>query len=110
MEELIKHAAIKTSDGEIVTGKSHAHAYEKALPKKFGTSPGDQGFVTNTGRYVGREEGGKIALASGQIVKETNFLFSEDLWDIGYEGIHDYSEAEGYYINEEKKELFRGKA
>lgn len=45
----------------------------------------DQGFITSTGRYVDREEGLKIALASGQPMidhpsRHNRLLFSEDLW------------------------------
>lgn len=43
----------------------------------------DQGFVTNKGRYVDRQEGVVIARNAGQIIKKTspdNYLFSEDVW------------------------------
>lgn len=45
----------------------------------------DQGFITSTGRYVGREEALKIALSSGQPMidhpsRNDTWLFSEDLW------------------------------
>lgn len=45
----------------------------------------DQGFITSTGRYVDREEGLQIALASGQPMidhpsRHDRLLFSEDLW------------------------------
>lgn len=45
----------------------------------------DQGFLTSTGRFVGREEALKIALASGQPMidhpsRHDRLLFSEDLW------------------------------
>lgn len=43
-----------------------------------------QGFVTDTGRFVDREEGARIAIASGQAdpakMTYTDMLFSEDLW------------------------------
>lgn len=42
-----------------------------------------QGFITNTGRYVGREEACKIAKKAKQILIKTNptyMLFSEDVW------------------------------
>jgi hypothetical protein len=42
-----------------------------------------QGFLTNTNRFVDREEGAKIALASGQIKKlkyNRTTLYSEDLY------------------------------
>ena len=40
----------------------------------------EQGFLTNTNRFVGREEGAKIAFEYGQIKEETTRLFSEDLY------------------------------
>ena len=40
----------------------------------------NKGFLTNTNRFVDREEGGKIAFDAGQIKEETKRLFSEDLY------------------------------
>lgn len=42
----------------------------------------DQGFVTDAGRYVEREEAGRIAIAAGQTpaLRWGPQLFSEDLW------------------------------
>ena len=50
-----------------------------------GIGPDQQGFVTSTGRYVGREEALWIALESGQPMidhpaRHDRLLFSEDLW------------------------------
>ena len=45
--------------------------------------PDSQGFLTNTGRFVSREEGAQIAVAAGQIDKPkygATTLYSEDLW------------------------------
>lgn len=47
--------------------------------------PDDQGFLTSKGRFVGRVQGLKIALASGQPMidhpsRHATELFSEDLW------------------------------
>lgn len=39
-----------------------------------------QGFLTNTNRFVDREEGAKIAFSAGQIKKEIKTLYSEDLY------------------------------
>lgn len=43
---------------------------------------GDQGFITNTGRFVNRIEAIPIAQAAGQIIepKWPPLLYSEDLW------------------------------
>lgn len=47
--------------------------------------PYDQGFLTSTGRFVGREEALLVAMASGQPMidhpsRHALWLFSEDLW------------------------------
>lgn len=42
-----------------------------------------QGFITNTGRFVGRREAFLIAEKSGQLIRKTgqpDQLYSEDLW------------------------------
>lgn len=46
-----------------VTGRHNIGFYEK-----------EQGFLTNTNRFVDREEGAKIAFAAGQIEKEISTL------------------------------------
>lgn len=38
------------------------------------------GFLTNKNRFVDRKEGGDIAFRANQINKETDCLFSEDLY------------------------------
>ncbi len=50
-----------------------------------GRNPDDQGFLTSTGRFVGREEALNIAEAAGQPLidhpsRHPKWLFSEDLW------------------------------
>lgn len=49
--------------------------------------PKHQGFITSTGRYVGREEAMQLAIAAGQVDPKnrksgssSRDLFSEDLW------------------------------
>lgn len=45
--------------------------------------PDNQGFVTSTGRFVGRQEAMRIAKAAKQIERgkfQPDTLFSEDLW------------------------------
>ncbi len=49
------------------------------------TVPEDQGFLTSTGRFVGREEALLITIAAGQQLidhpsRHPTQLFSEDLW------------------------------
>lgn len=67
--ERLTSAALKIGD-QVFTGSTHGDAFEAAL--KAGVDPADivkvdmNGFVTSTGRYVGREEALQIAQASGQ--------------------------------------------
>lgn len=44
------------------------------------TGEHEQGFLTNTNRFVDRQEAAKIAFAAGQIEKEIQTLYSEDLY------------------------------
>lgn len=41
-----------------------------------------QGFITNTGRFVERDEALRLAVAAGQLVPQgrRTLLYSEDLW------------------------------
>lgn len=45
-----------------------------------GVGEHEQGFLTNTNRFVGREEAGVIAYNAGQTEKLKETLFSEDLY------------------------------
>lgn len=45
-----------------------------------GVGEHEQGFPTSKNRFVSREEAAKIAFERGQIDKEVNGLFSEDLY------------------------------
>jgi len=53
----IKSPAVKTPGGKVKTGKRHA-----LIPGK-----GKEGFVTDSGKFVGREEAGKIAKKARQV-------------------------------------------
>jgi hypothetical protein len=96
MIEYITHAAIYYQ-GKVYLGSRHCyigHAMVKSgcCPRPF---PGGeaQGFVTNTGRLVGRKEAAQIAIAAGQISKLPygEKLFSE--WVL----INDEREANSNY-------------
>ena len=68
--ESITAAAIRF-DGNLFTGKNHAEAImnmEEVFPdwKTSGIKP-DDGFVTSTGRYVKRDEAGRIAEQAEQL-------------------------------------------
>ncbi len=81
--ERIKCAAIRLKNGEIYEGRNHSEAYG-ACNKKHPIEEkahlnAKQGFVTSTGRFVSRKEGGEIAYNARQIQKQTEHLFSEDI-------------------------------
>jgi len=79
-KECISEAAI-LKNGRIYKGKRH-HNIIARIVNKTGIKPagGKQGFVTDNGRFVSREEAAKIAFASGQIKEQKERLFSEDLY------------------------------
>jgi hypothetical protein len=78
--ETIKSAAIKTPDGEIVTGQYHQEAYDKLGMLQEDSPPGiEEGFVTDKGHFVSREQASKISKQSGQLENPPKSLHSEDL-------------------------------
>lgn len=95
---LIKHAAVKSKDGLVITARSHAECFHKAhdLKIKMSQKADDQGFVDSIGHYVTRLQAADIAAKAGQVDKELHILFSEDLW--GSEGKYYYDEFEGYCL------------
>ena len=59
------------------------HSMSAYLPRRV--QPDEQGFLTSTGRYVGREEALAIVFAAGQErvdhpSRNDHTLYSEDLW------------------------------
>jgi hypothetical protein len=80
--ETIAQAAVKFSDGEVRTGQTHGSIVEAIDAKDLRGS--EDGFVTNTGRYVSREEAMKIAKKANQLkpeAKDKGGLFVEALED-----------------------------
>lgn len=79
---MITHAAIR-KDGVIYIGRRHCFImHHPAYPKGFHKFS-EQGFITESGKFLDREEGAKHALDCGQIKKlkySSRDLFSEDLW------------------------------
>jgi hypothetical protein len=71
----IVRAVIKKGD-EIYLGDSHSEII-KANPWKLKNC--EQGFLTDTGEFVGRKEAAEIAFNSGQIKEKKDQLYSEDL-------------------------------
>lgn len=87
MHETIERAAV-ILDGEIwqlPRPARHHHilwAIDQVTGRGIEGIPDNQGFVTSTGRYVGREEAACIAVMADQI-QEPRYgreLYSEDLW------------------------------
>lgn len=68
--EKIAAAAIKRGD-EIFTGRTHIDAItkmEERYPKWFDSEvPVNDGFITDAGRFVERDEAGRIASEAGQL-------------------------------------------
>lgn len=79
VDETITHVAIMTPHGIRSLEKPNRH---HNLFATYGKLEGTQGFLTNTGRFVDREEAWFIAREAGQlkIVHKSGFLFSEDVW------------------------------
>ncbi|MEK6882298.1 MAG: hypothetical protein AABY22_21950 [Nanoarchaeota archaeon] len=80
----IEESAIRRN-GVVWTGRRH-HEIIKTIIETLDIKrvDGEQGFVTNDGVFVDRQEGGRIALACGQI-KNLKYhktkLFSEDIFE-----------------------------
>jgi len=97
--EKIKHAAILRITGDITVGRDHGQCLHRSPPDTCE----EMGFMTSENRFVDREEAAKIAIKAGQIDRDTDLLFSEDMWEKHemYNGKHEYSLERGYYIDGE---------
>lgn len=83
---MITHVAIK-KDGKVYSlpkpNRHHNVIQHMARVLKMPTPiTGEQGFVDDKGRFLGREDGRAHALKIGQVEKtlEPDLLYSEDLW------------------------------
>jgi len=101
--EKIKHAAWKRNDGVVAIAKQHADCIRKSPPDTCMKGSENQGFVTDTDRYVEREEAAEIAFKAGQIEKQPRILFSEHMWSKHerFNGKHTYDQERGYIEEEE---------
>lgn len=80
---MIKAAAIRYPQGDILTARRHYLIIAKAAG--YGVKTGGdciQGFVTTTGKFVDRRQAMQIAKTLGQMPKDHKKpeLYSEDLW------------------------------
>lgn len=78
----IECAAIKTKEGRIFEGKSHADCYQamkQAGVPRLDTRNCAQGFVTDEGVFADRYAAAEIAFKAGQTEKLESPLMSEDL-------------------------------
>jgi hypothetical protein len=73
-KEYVEKAAIRLKDGKIFTGAAHYQAVDEAVGKKLLAYEDENladkytdGFMTNAGRFVDREEAAKIAQSVGQL-------------------------------------------
>lgn len=80
--ELI-HAPSPYQFGWTLCGHRHhqiIELYHSMTGKTSAQSRYQQGFLTNTNRFVSRVDAGKIALAAGQLKNPVHELTSEDLY------------------------------
>jgi len=88
IDDGIEHVHQPTETGYVLSGWRHHVVLELisvlGLDRSHGRSR-NAGFITSHNRYVGREEGRKIAIAAGQWrgpsgSRKDNDLFSEELY------------------------------
>lgn len=81
MIETVGFAAISYR-GKIYTGVRHLDIISNQIWPEYGCFPpkDTEGFLTSTGRFVGRAEAARIAFAAGQIISELAILYSEDIY------------------------------
>lgn len=78
----IKEAAIM-HEGKIWTGRRHSDVFKKIIEecgRLAAPVKGEQGFVTECGKFVSRKEAAEIAFKAGQVPELYPILMSEDLY------------------------------
>ncbi len=74
-------AAIKSTDGQVWTGKRHSHCFKTIKQAGLKAAHGEQGFVTMSGRFVTRLEAAELVTRTGQCkLNHPPELYSEDLY------------------------------
>jgi len=87
LERILSAAFRHPVTGDITTGPTHAHCWhgtENEIDALIATNPeafwAGEGFLTDTGRFVGREEAQSIAKIVGQVSEEArNGLRAEEM-------------------------------
>lgn len=76
------HQPRNIESGFVICGRRHHNCFMSKKILEFSEVKGTaiQGFLTSKDRFIDRKEGGEIAFKTGQIIYETNCLFSEDLY------------------------------
>lgn len=78
-------------NGIVYTGKRHAYILnDNRRPKGF-LKDGTQGFITDEGEFVNREQAAIIAFECGQIDTLKKELFSEDIIEVTKEDVDNYN-------------------
>jgi hypothetical protein len=75
---VIVKAAIKKGD-QVYTGSRH-HLIIHEHRGMFKTKDSVQGFITDTGEFLNRQQASEHAFNCGQIKENVGNLLSEDLW------------------------------
>lgn len=78
----IKEAAI-IHDGVVWTGRRHSDVIQKIiaeLGREAAPVRGEQGFVTECGKFLGRKDAAQVAFEAGQVLILHPILMSEDLY------------------------------
>jgi hypothetical protein len=73
-------SAVKSESGDIYIGKRHCDCFKDMIEKNVKCKNSEQGFILSNGSFARRDVAAQIAYVSGQIDKEVDILFSEDLW------------------------------
>lgn len=80
---IYEHQPKNVDSGIVICGRRHHNCFVTLMqfhPKRELGETIIQGFLTNTDKFVTREEGAKIAYLSDQIKQEQLTMFSEDLY------------------------------
>lgn len=101
--ERIVAAAVLTDDGVIYAAPHHFQVHRLMARCAGISTAGEQGFMTSSGKFIGRIMGRKLAESKGQVRHPLSpprtELYSEELWNVG--------EAEFYAPDECKERVER---